>query len=444
MINLCISDKDKVKNSLRVYEEIVLSIMINFKEKRFPWLNTLKESHFLTYECKKMFNVISDNRELNEYDIVAEIERDSYLNEYNVTSFLENTHSQGNMNRFEDNAFNKIVQHKRYRDIRKKFFEIDIFEPSEESIQNLYSDVVSLDNDLTYLSAIQCFGMIAKDFQNNTEAKPLYTGVKEYDEMIGGFLEGMHVISGRAGTGKSSFAAAKLFSFCDKNKNKANIFFSAEMGERAITKRVVSYLSNIDNTVIKSKNLTKKDVDKFQFASGKAPKNCFFVPCSRLCTNEAEQMIEKICKENDLEPGMIVFDYIQKMTPNDKSGRSENEDFVKLSSDLTEFSKKYFSIVISNLNKPREGREYSCPSVYDIKGGSMLEFDATSMMMLWKPSADSNFVYSRFIKNRDGENGAEATWKFNGALGKFQFFNYGIQKEENSNSTFNNDLERFA
>lgn len=422
-----------VNEILRPHEQKVLAGMIKFIENRFSWLNMVDETFFLNHEYKMMYYVIRDNKELKEIDLLIEIRNDGIKNNYHTDKFIDFVEYDAYLC-FDSHSLEELTRYKRYRDVKKKFDEIDMLDPTEEAIQAMYLDVVKVPEGLEYLTAENCFGIMGKDFMNvNEQLKPTLTGNKEYDEIIGGFTEGMHLIAGRAGTGKSSKAKQRLAEFAKTNPTKATVFFSAEMSKKAMARRVTSYFSKVDNKKIKSLLLTKEEVGQFTFNANRALNNFITVPCNRICTNEATQILEKITKETGLEIGLVCFDYMQKMSPNNKNCRSENEEFINISSDVTEFAKMIPTILISNLNKPREGKEYTCPTVYDIKGGSMLEFDSTSVMMLWKPSADSKLVYTRMLKNRDGEPGNETTWTFDGSIYRFYFKGKGIIKEERAN-----------
>lgn len=417
-----------VEKLLEPQERLVLSGMVRFIEKRIAWLNLIDETYFLNHNHKMMYYVIRDNKDLRMMDLLIEIVNDGMKNRYETHKFedlMDDTADSALS--FNDRPLNEITRYKRYRDVKVKFDEIDSLDPTEEAIQAMYLDVIKVPDGLEYLTAHDCFSIIGRDFMNKNESLvPLLTGCEEYDEIIGGFTEGMHLIAGRAGTGKSSKAKQRLTEFAEANPNKAAVFFSAEMSKKAMARRVTSFFSKVNNGAIKSLELNREQVDKFTFSANEALTNFITVPCNKICTMEAEQMLEKINKETGLEIGIVCFDYMQKMSPNNKQSRSENEDFCNISNDVTEFAKSIPTILISNLNKPREGKEYTCPTVYDIKGGSMLEFDATSIMMLWKQSAESKLVCTKMLKNRDGENGVESTWEFDGSIYRFTFNKWGL------------------
>lgn len=427
---------------LREYEIKVLAGMVKYPDLRIGWSNILDENCFLNYDCKLIYKVIQENKTLLEYDLNTEIRTNGIRYNYDGSVFVEYVEDEG-MSCNNTNSIDKIVQFKRYRDIEKKWKKIDPFDPTEESIQLLFTDVVKIPEGMDHISAHDCFSIIGGDLMNRDESTiPKYSGVEKYDEIIGGFTEGMHVLSGRPGAGKSSLAAQVLMEYAKTNPTKLSVFFSVEMGKKAIARRTTSYVSRVNNKKIKTQSLTKAESEHFVFSARKAPSNCIFIPCSGICTNDALQKLETIKKEYDKEIGLVCFDYLQKMTPNDKNV-SENNEIRNISGDLTEFSKSIPTIVVSNLNQPREGREYTCPTQGEIKGGSIIAYDATSMMMLWKISEDSSDTCSRMLKNRDGNIGEDATWKFDGSIGTFFFKNWGTNKEMKNNKSDMNPFNPF-
>ncbi len=431
-----------INEILRPHEEKVLCGMIKFIENRFSWLNLVDETFFLNHTSKMIYYIIRDNKELKEIDLLIAINNDGLKNNYHTDKFIDFVEHDGALC-WDTYSIEEITRFKRYRDVKKKFDEIDYLDPTEDAIQAMYLDVVKVPEGMEYLTAQNCFSIMGKDFMNSDERlKPLLTGNKEYDEIIGGFTEGMHLIAGRAGTGKSTKAKQRLGEFAKTNPTKAAVFFSAEMSKKQMARRVTSHFSKVDNGAIKKLALNKTQIGQFTFSANNALENFITVPCHKLCVNEAEQILEKITKETGLEIGLVCFDYMQKMTPNDKDARSETEEFGRISSDVTEFAKNIPTILISNLNKPREGREYSCPTVYDIKGGSMLEFDATSIMMLHKVSKESEVVISTMLKNRDGENGIESSWTFDGSIYRFYFLQWGTAKDDKKTKS-NGNIDPF-
>jgi hypothetical protein len=425
-----------MKEYLREYEKKVLAGMVKYPDLRIGWSNILSEDCFLNHDYMLMYKVIQENKQLEEFDLVTEIRANGIRFNYEGEKFVEFVDDDG-VGCYNTNSIDKIMQFKRYRDIEKKWKTIDPFNPTEESIQTLFTDVIKAPDGMDYITAHDCFDIIGTEMYSNDESLlPKFSGVKEYDEIIGGFTEGMHVISGRPGAGKSSLASQVLMEYAKTNTNKIAVFFSVEMGKKAIARRTTSYVSRIDNKKIKHHSFSKIDSQRFVHCANKAPKNCIFIPCVGISTNDAMQMLNTIVTEHKKEIGLVCFDYLQKMTPNDKTV-SENNEIRNISGDLTEFAKSIPTLVVSNLNQPREGKEYTCPTQGEIKGGSIIAYDATSMMMLWKISEDSSDTCSRMLKNRDGNIGDDATWKFDGSIGTFFFKKWGIEKPTKGNSGLN-------
>lgn len=423
-----------MKKYLREYEKKVLAGMVKYPDLRIGWSNILNESCFLNHDCLLIYKVIQENKTLEEFDLCTEIRANGIKFTYEADLFTEYVEDYG-FSCYNNESIDKIVQFKRYRDVEKKWKSIDPFNPTEESIQSLFTDVVKIPDGMDHISAYDCFRIIGTDMQSTDESLlPKFCGIKEYDEIIGGFTEGMHIISGRPGAGKSSLAAQVLMEYSKNNTDKITVFFSVEMGKKAIARRTTSYLSKIDNKKIKKHSFSKVDSERFVYCANKAPDNCIFVPCSGICVNDALQKLEAIKKEHNKEIGLVCFDYLQKMVPNDKNV-SENNEIRNISGDLTEFSKSIPTIVVSNLNQPREGKEYTCPTQGEIKGGSIIAYDATSMMMLWRNNEDSSDTCSRMLKNRDGNIGEDATWKFSGDIGTFFFKKWGVEKELKNNKS---------
>ncbi len=422
---------------LKEHEYRVLAGMIHFPEQRFAWLNVLNKTHFLTSDNKFMFDVISEKKDLFEDDLFTALRSDGIKNGYETDTFIDFVYDRG-MGCGETVSLNEIMRFKRYRDLKEKFNEIDSLDPKESDIQALYEDVVKVADDVELLTIKDCFRTLGTEFINKSDStKPKYTGMEEYDELMGGFVDGMHIITGRAGKGKSSLAAQVLMEFSDHNPNKVQIFFSAEMGKRSIARRVTSYQAKIDSSKIKTGKFTDTEGMRFINTGEKVKENCYFIECKTICAQEAEQIIKKVRERSGLEVGLLCFDYLQKLSPNNKKVMSETEWFTRISADYTELAKSYPMLMVSNLTKDQDPSV--CPSVKELKGSSSIEYDATSVLALWSPDPESraDVVCSRMLKHREGEPQATITWNFDGSITKFFFKSWG-EPQSNKKKTNHN------
>ena len=424
------------------YERKVLSDMIKNDEKRHSYLSQIDESYILNHEHKMIYYIIRDKRTLSEFDMLVEISNDGLKNNYSIDDFIDFVEMES-MFLLESNALKELVRFKRYRELKKRFDSINPYDPTEESIQDLYVEVGNNNsNTNNYVDHDGCYGMIIKknnNFGENGEhikEDKIYTGIKGYDEMVNGSNLGLHIISGAGGCGKTSFAIQLSLSYAKANPTKLSIYFTGEVALSAIAEKVISYDTKIDANRVQNWELGRSQVNTLSYKKSKTMPNMFFVECSNISVNESKIIVKKISEQMNMQAGHVVYDYLQLMKPNDAKVRSEAEYYARISGDLRDMGKIVPTYAISNLTKNAEGGH--CPSVRDLKGSSQIEFDATTIMMLWKKDEDRrNEISCAIVKNRFGQAPIFSEWDFQGVNGTFSFLKLGLRESAPRNTKFN-------
>ncbi len=421
------------------YERKVLSDMIKSDEKRHTNLSQIDEDYFLNHEHKMIYYIIRDKRALSEFDMLVEVSNDGIKNNYSTDEFVDFVEMES-MFLLESSALSELVRFKRYRELKKRFDNINPYDPTEEAIQSLYVEVDDNNsNTNNYIDHDGCYSMIVKKNNNfdengkHIQKDKILTGLKAYDDMVNGSNLGLHILSGAGGCGKTSFAIQLSLSYARTNPTKLGIFFTGEVALSAMAEKVISYDTKIDANKVQNWELGSAQINTFGFRKSKAMQNMFFVECNNISVNESKIIIKKIEEQMNMQAGHVVYDYLQLMKPNDKNVRSEAEYYSRISGDLREMGKIVPTYAISNLTKNAEGGH--CPSVRDLKGSSQIEFDATTIMMLWKKDAEKrNEISCAIVKNRFGQAPIFSEWNFEGVNGTFAFQQLGLRKEEQKSS----------
>ena len=416
----------KMMEFLFASEQKVLILITKFVEVRYSWLNILDETCFTNHEHKMIYYVLENNKELSEQNLLTMVNNDGIKNNYNVLDFIDSVddHTFGTY----DCEFHlgELMRFKRHRDLMNRVCQIDPYNPTEEKIQELYEDVAAGKEPTETLTAHQLYLFFGNELNNPNESmKPKFTGMTEFDEITGGFVEGVTIISGRAGAGKTSKAMQVMLEFSHKNPELNTIFFSGEIGKRSMAHKIGSYYSKLDISRLKNHLFTESEFIHFSGKSKIASQNAYFIECNGISTFEAMQIMKKLEEKTGRKTGLVCFDYLQIMKPNDKKSRSEAEEISKISSDLRELGKKIPVIAVSNLTKEKDSTE--CPSAKELKGSSQIEYDASVIYMLWRPDLNlKNQICSCTVKNRFGEPFKNATWNFTGENGTFIFNQWGL------------------
>lgn len=404
------------------HELNLLSQLLRFEDVRHLWCESIDDSYFLTGTNKYIFETIKNNKNLSENEMFIEIENTGQKYGFD-TFYFDRFYEDCTFIRPNKHSMQEIKRFKRYRELKKVFDDINPNDPQENSIKELYSHLD--DNhasDYDKIAAKDSFLLIAKELQGSVELqnkmKPRYTD-NDIDEIYGGFLPSLNIVSGRAGAGKTSKVLQIGNEFSNNNQDKINFFFSMEVGIRNIAQKICSYGSEVPLQNIKNLHFYGDYSKMFLAGREKISENFIIIECKTINVNAAKSYCEKIAKEAGKEIGLICFDYLQKMQPNEKAN-TKTEVMDNISADLCELGKEYIVFAISNLTKEDKNNN-TCPSATELKGSSQIEYDAHTILMLWRPDAGNfGIVKSRLIKNRFGTPGIEINWNFKGEIGKFE------------------------
>jgi len=158
----------------------------------------------------------------------------------------------------------------------------------------------------------------------------LITGFKDIDTLTGGFQNGHFVVmAGRPGMGKTALALSMAMNGAiDYEQNI--VFFSMEMSAEQLTKRLVSYVSNIPLT-----SLQNKDVIDFKHIheSVKPIIDKGFTIYDRV--NTLYDLKSQCRRENAIKKlDGIYIDYLQLIRHNAGRGRSKENEVSEVSREL--------------------------------------------------------------------------------------------------------------
>lgn len=404
------------------HERKVLTGMICDLEKRATFENMINSDIFTIIEHKELFKLICKKRSLSEHDLMIEINSSNIMQQDKLDDFIDFVEMQGLF--CKDNfSINELLRFKRYRDVKNKFEAINPLDPQREHIEALFIEI-DKDNidDLVYGNIKDCYFSVGSDYQNREELEAAVkkTGLNFFDDLLsGGLVNGMHTISGRGGAGKTSLAVNAAIAYGATNPNEDVFFFSGEVGFSNIAQKVVSHTSGIYLNKIQNRIFSDVDQQTFVDAAEKQTTNVYFVEVEGITTNQGLSIAKKISEKNGREIGLMVYDYLQLMKPNDKTKTTKFDIIEEVSSDLRAQGKNYRVINISNMTKEDGSGE---PSVKDLKGSSQIEYDSTSIIMLWKEDANDKprEVRAKTIKNRWGESPKYDLLDFDGATGTFK------------------------
>lgn len=223
-----------------------------------------------------------------------------------------------------------------------------------------------------------------ESLKNPTQATP--TGMQRFDEgcpIVDGELT---IIGARPGMGKTSLALSMAYNMANnelkKGSKKSVMFFSLEMSEVAISKRLLSIVSEVSLESPKSYELNKQCLDTKAAEIARIKLITDTTPMLKL--SELKRKALQCKREHGI--AAIFVDYLQLMHRDRKVGRSDeqieaNTQGLKVLANTLNVP----IICLAQLNRATETKAASVPSLTDLRGSGAIEQDADNVLFIYRP-----------------------------------------------------------
>ncbi len=237
----------------------------------------------------------------------------------------------------------------------------------------------------------------------------LASGFKDLDEMTSGWQKSdLIIVAGRPSMGKTAFAM-NLVEHAILHQEKPVLVFSLEMPAQSLIFRLLSSVGKIDQTKIRSGQLSEDDWPGFNNAVSKLKDRPLFIDDSAAITPmEMRSRARRIVREHG-ELAMVVVDYLQLMQI---KGSSENRvaEISEISRSLKLLAREFECpvIALSQLNRGLEQRPNKRPQMSDLRESGAIEQDADVITFIYRDevynedSADKGMAEIIIGKQRNG------------------------------------------
>lgn len=300
-------------------------------------------------------------------------------------------------------------------------------------------------------SAVKMLADILPEYQaklatirnNNDSLTGCTSGYPQLDKITHGFQPGdMIVLAARPGIGKTALAinfmlnsAKELHQWNDDNpkeKPKAILFFSMEMGEAQICERLVAAESCVDISTTKKGTWTSIEHFSISEAITRLSQYPIFIDdSSNLSIIEVQSKIKQTSLKYKLE--LVIIDYLQLLRgPQVKGGQSNRQQEVSsISKIIKDIARQYEVpiIAVAQLSRKVEERkgENRRPILSDLRESGSIEQDADIVSFLSYKVEDENNTQKNnndcvveyiISKHRNGET-ASIDFLFKKSIGKY-------------------------
>lgn len=270
------------------------------------------------------------------------------------------------------------------------------YQPDDKSIEQIVSESQSLiDDSFKSLDSVSTDNVHniktgLPDLINELESGEKHeylikTGISNVDAIVSGFDPGdVVIVGGRPSHGKSTFGLNVAENNCIYG-DKKGLFFSLEMPEQQLLKRMVSRVAQVPLTRIRNNELFDTDFTKIGKTTGKIMKSNLFVDDSpSLNVHQISARAKRHQKKHGLD--FICIDYLQLIDgPEDNA----NTRITNICNGLQRLAKdlEIVVIIISQLTRIKENR---APRPHDLRESGAIEQVADFILFVYDRSKNVN------------------------------------------------------
>ena len=243
---------------------------------------------------------------------------------------------------------------------------------------------------------------------SNRELIGLTTGVDSLDYMTTGIRAGeLWVLAGRPGWGKSALAVQAVVANCAKGIPVA--LFTPEMTREQALNRIWCQASGIEYYRFrKPRSMDESQVRRLQVTVAAVDKWPLFIDdSSGPSPKEVLARARLLAKREKIQ--LVVVDYLQLLRG---TGRDLREQVSGISRSLASLAKDTVPVLaLSQMPRPRDRQELRHrPTIYDLKESGSLEQDASTVLLLYRPTDKETTMFTGedeviIGKQRNGEPG---------------------------------------
>ncbi|SFA86703.1 MULTISPECIES: replicative DNA helicase [unclassified Bacillus (in: firmicutes)] len=258
------------------------------------------------------------------------------------------------------------------------------------------------------------FQMFDEMYEDHGSMSGINCGFKDLNSMMNGWQRSdLIVIAARPSVGKTALALNFAMTCC-KEQGVVD-FFSLEMPEKQLAKRMLSDLTNIDS--FKWKNpyrfFSETDQKRATNALGIYDKwNMLVHDEPRQTLSDIRARIQKTKREYPTKSHLVIIDYLQLLTI---TKRYERHDLAigSVTRELKQIARQYEVpiVLLSQLSRGVEQRADKQPKMSDLRDSGSIEQDADVILLLsreeneMKSNYKSEVIIVDIAKQRNGPTG---------------------------------------
>jgi replicative DNA helicase len=380
-------------------EEIVLGTFINYADTYYLLSDSVSVKDFSNTETRLIYAAISELSKISKIDITTVTDmliKKKYVllsnvkSEINLISYLEIICDKADSDKnIKDHVkiLNGYTQRRELFSLSRNISEMcNDSQDGLEIIQSIHKSLL----DIQELAEVEDFNVEKSmiSFMDDLESET-FLGVKSgipcLDNFIYQFdLNNLIIIAGAPSMGKTAFAL-EIFKNNIMNGDNFPIFFSLEMTDLELTKRLISSFTCIEMHKFRDKSLDSIDKSQIKETVNTFKSKSYFIDDkSRKLGKIVNQIRKQVIRHGSK---LVVIDYLQLISFKSKSGNREQE-IATISRSLKEVAAelKIVIIALSQLNRQVNARTNKRPMLSDLRESGAIEQDADMVIFPYRPA----------------------------------------------------------
>jgi len=297
----------------------------------------------------------------------------------------------------------------------------DIVEAAEKKIFKLAEN--KLKSDIKPIGNLMqsTFEVLEKLYKRKDDISGVPSGFNDLDDMTNGWQNSdLIILAARPAMGKTAFSLNITLNAAYRQK-KSVAFFSLEMSDQQLVQRLLSSMSEVDSSKLRSGKFTMEEWQKLAASAGELHDTKFFIDDTpAISPMELRAKCRRLKREHDLD--LVIVDYLQLMGSNSKID-SREQQISEISRSLKGLAKELNIpvIALSQLNRGVESRTDKRPVTSDLRESGAIEQDADIIIFLYRDE-----VYTKEQCEKPGVAEIIIAKHRNGATGTVELY---FQKE---------------
>ncbi|MGQ0802969.1 MAG: replicative DNA helicase [Actinomycetota bacterium] len=214
-------------------------------------------------------------------------------------------------------------------------------------------------------------------YGRDTDVTGIPTGYHELDDLLLGLQpSNLVIVAARPGAGKTSLALGAAANAALVARRPV-IFFSMEMGNLELTKRLLAGEARVEARKLWTGNIPEGDWTRLSHAVGRLAEAPLFIDDNPHCTVMEMRAKARRIKARHGDLGMVVVDYIQLMSSGVRNPENRQVEVSDLSRGLKILARELDCPVmaLSQLNRQLEYRQDKRPMLADLRESGCLTAD---------------------------------------------------------------------